>query len=372
MRPAPIDHNPQRDILDQEQLRGLGLDPRRVIFVGNAATAVCWYRCALPASFLGADWAGVTGVPNELRFITGSVRDQTILPDWNDYDVIVLQQPFGPRWLNFIKRRQAKGAKVLFEVDDYLHAIRKLPAGDHVFARDYGPKQLRAFEMCMRMCDGVITSTEYIAQRYRSFNRRLYVCRNGIDTGRYDLTLPERNGGWMHVGWAGGTGHIRAMRGWLGAVNDFLDAHDDTAFVSVGEPFTRYVAAGPGRTLSVPWTSMETYPAAMTNMDVALAPAKDNAFYRGKSDLRWVEAGALGIPTIADPRVYPDIEPGVTGFWAERGEDAFEILLELHADPQLRRRVGAAARDYIRANRDMRVMAGQWAEVFLMVLGGDQ
>jgi glycosyltransferase involved in cell wall biosynthesis len=342
-----------------------GLDPQRVIFVGNAATAVCWYRCALPATFLNADWIGVTGIPNDLRFVTGMVRNQTILPDWNDYDVIVLQQPYGTRWLNFIKRRQATGAKVLYEIDDYVHAIRKLPKGEHSSADAYPVKRLRQMEMCMRMCDGIIASTDYIAQRYRGFNQRLYVCRNGIDTGRYNLTLPEREG--MHVGWAGGTGHARAMTRWLPAVSRLMDEHEDTCFVSVGDAYANLIRRQ-GRTIAVPWTSIETYPAAMTNMDVALAPALSNAFYRGKSDLRWVEAGALGIPAIADPDTYPELEHGVTGFHAKTADEALELLRLLHADPGLRRAVGAAAREHVREKRDMRYLVGQWAEVLLMAL----
>lgn len=364
----PIPLAPQkRQVLD---VREHGLNPERVIFVGLGATAVCWYRCAMPATFLGADWIGVIGEPPELSMVTGNVRDATQLPNWNDYDVIVLQQPAGPRWLDWIRRRKDRGAKVLFEVDDFLHGIRKLPPGEHDYAAGYKVKRLRDLEACMRTCDGIITSTEYIAHRYRQFNRRLYVCRNGVDTGRYNLTLPGRDS--FNVGWAGGTGHSRAVRGWLPAVDGFMDAHADTCFVSIGEPYANRLRK-PGREtrlLTVPFTSLETYPAAMTHMDVALAPAGKHAFYRGKSDLRWLEAGALGIPTIADPATYPEIVPGETGFWADSVDEVHELLEQLHADRELGRLVGRQARDYIREKRDIRMMAGGWAEVLLMVLAG--
>ena len=38
----------------------------------------------------------------------------------------------------------------------------------------------------MRVADGIICSTGFLARRYRSFNQRTWECRNGIDLKRYD------------------------------------------------------------------------------------------------------------------------------------------------------------------------------------------
>ena len=54
----------------------------------------------------------------------------------------------------------------------------------------------------------------------------------------------------------------------------------------------------------------------MTLFDIAIAPSAENNLFRGKSDLRWLEASALGIPLVAHPDVYPEIEDGVTGVHA--------------------------------------------------------
>jgi hypothetical protein len=64
----------------------------------------------------------------------------------------------------------------------------------------------------------------------------------------------------------------------------------------------------------------------MTMIDVALAPAGKTGFHRAKSDLRWLEAGALGIPVIASPELYHDIEHGVTGSHARNAPEAKAIL----------------------------------------------
>jgi hypothetical protein len=37
----------------------------------------------------------------------------------------------------------------------------------------------------MKACDAMIVSTPWLAKRYRKFNSRIFVCKNGIDTKRY-------------------------------------------------------------------------------------------------------------------------------------------------------------------------------------------
>jgi hypothetical protein len=65
-----------------------------------------------------------------------------------------------------------------------------------------------------------------------------------------------------------------------------------------------------------PFTAIEQYPAAMTMLDIALAPAA-GGFFKAKSDLRWLEAGRWASRSSPTPSVYPDIEDGErqsTGF----------------------------------------------------------
>jgi glycosyltransferase involved in cell wall biosynthesis len=146
----------------------------------------------------------------------------------------------------------------------------------------------------------------------------------------------------------------------------------NTTMVIIGHPHLvgPINDALPGRGLGVPFAPLETYPAAMCLFDIALAPAGDDAWYRGKSDLRWLEAAALKLPVIASPRIYPEIEHGVTGFHAAEPKDVEPILRELVADADLRRRVGQLAYDHVAAERSSETAAMQWSEVLSAVHGG--
>ncbi len=337
----------------------------KTLFMSRGNKGPAWYRCALPALALGADWTCYAGEPPNAYFLHGRIDRHLTIADVPDYDVVVIQQPRGAEWLGAIRDWQRAGVIVLADTDDWLRGIRKRK--DHDFNEMFGRKTIEEFELCMRAVDGIICSTPWLAERYASLNPRTYLCRNGIDLKRYALTRPARD--YVGVGWSGATGHKIAMQPWLAEIAQIMRERDLVHFVSVGQRFADDLAPefGEQRCVAVPFTALDTYPASMTLYDVALAPAGDSSFYRGKSDLRWLEASAIGLPLIADPVVYPDIEHGVTGFHASTPDEMGEIVRELVDDEALRLRVGLAAKAYVTEHRSAQVAAEQWADVLRQV-----
>jgi glycosyltransferase involved in cell wall biosynthesis len=330
------------------------------LFVGHNNGGVCWYRCALPATALGLEWVGAIGKPGALRFVTGVVDGEFGERDFARYDVVVLQQPSGEEWLRAIRSLQAAGVTVLFEVDDYMQAVRKIDSHElkDVVTRDW----VRSAELNMRVADGVICSTEYLARRYRAFNDNVWVCPNGIDLRRYAYARRAREG--VTIGWSGGVGHVASVSRWLPAIADVLRERPEARFTTVGAPFADELAPEFGdRCRSLPFAPLEVYPASLSTIDVAVAPSGNNNLFRGKSDLRWLEASALGIPVVGDPEVYPEIEHEVTGLHASEPDEAREALLRLVDDAALRRRMGEAAHAHVAEHRRIEVAARRWAEV---------
>jgi glycosyltransferase involved in cell wall biosynthesis len=331
------------------------------LFVGTGNGGVCWYRCAQPAIELGADWIGVVGEPGALRRATGGFAEPRDEAAWTEYDVVVLQLVHGEAWLRRIAELQSAGVTVLYEIDDDLRAVAAEPG--HEFAARFPPQRVRAHEAAIRACDGVICSTPVLAERLAGVHDRISVCANGVDLVRYPCPLPRRES--CTVGWAGGTGHERAVRPWLTAIAAVLEARPQARFRSVGQPFGQRLTERFGdRASAVPFTALDSYPAAMAAFDVALAPAAPSAFFAAKSDLRFLEAAALGLPVVADPVVYPTVVDGETGLHATTPDEAREALLTLVDDPALRARLGAAARAYVERERSSAAAARAWADVF--------
>lgn len=347
---------------------------RDACFVGLGSSPLCYYRVLLPAMTLGADWCGVSGKPPELHWSTGQIKDekgrpQSVMPDLSKYKVVVLQHVSGRKWVEAIKALQDQGIKVVYEIDDYVHGIKHMQ-GEHDYIKQFDDGYLRKVEECMRAADAIITSTEWIATNYARFNETIYVCRNGIDPRRYELGRAKHDT--INIGWAGGTGHKKVVIPWFQQAAQVMRMRDHTCFISIGQNFALAFEKwfGPERAIAVPWASIEQYPAAMTMMDIALAPAGNGSFFRGKSDLRWLEAGALGIPCIANPRVYGEIEDGVTGFKANSPPEVAEHLLRLVDDPVERVKIGSQAREFVLENRTIEHMALHWEQALREIVEG--
>lgn len=346
---------------------GVTLSSSDVLFVSRGNTVVAWYRMGMPSLHLGCDWIGVVGHPPDLALAGSLKRGGTLeIPDFADYKIVILQQVAGREWFREIVRLKEKGVRVYYEVDDYLHAVRKVKG--HAGARGFSKKQLEKFEMCMRACTGMIVSTPWLAQRYLKFNRNMFLCRNSIERGRYEkLTLPKRDT--VNIGWAGGEGHQESSLQWVPAVRDVAATYEEVRFVSIGLPVASQLGIE-GRALAVPFVAIEQFPAALCNFDISIAPAMESNFFAAKSDLRFLECGALGIPCVAHPFVYGEsIDDTVTGLLAESLEDVVEDLEHLVADAKLRKMIGDAAREYVLNERSIEKGIEQWERVFMSTEG---
>jgi len=337
-------------------------DIPKTVFLGLGASVVSYYRCFLPAIALDAEYATWGSTADDKVVLTGGLGSPPpSLDDLPNYDVVVIQYANGKAWLKLIRELQANGVKVLGEIDDYIQGARKNKT--HELSDKFGIDRIRDLEMGMRAVDGMICSTAFLARRYRSFNDHTWECRNGIDLKRYAWNRPERKG--ITLGWAGGVGHKASLARWEPAIRNVMRARPEVRFVSVGHPAAAAFVKefGHERAIAYPSAQIETYPASMTLFDIAFAPSAENNQFRGKSDLRWLEASALGIPLVAHPDVYPDIEDGVTGVHARTPEEAEAALLRLVDDAAERERIGRAAHEEVTEHRRIQVAAESWADV---------
>ncbi len=118
-------------------------------------------------------------------------------------------------------------------------------------------------------------------------------------------------------------------------------------------PQTRLVLAGPldtedqlnqfqSQIIRVPFAPRKEYFATVASMDINVAPLElGNPFCEAKSELKFFEAGLLGVPTVAvaNETYKGAITDGVDGFVAASPDEWYEKLKMLITDPELRQRV---------------------------------
>lgn len=329
----------------------------KALFISKGATVPAWYRCGLPAIYGEWDWAGISWNIKSRIITTGTIDNF----DDKNYDVVVCQQPYGEAGKTLINEMKNKGAKVLYEIDDFIHGVRKIE--HHRFKKTYNKKFVKSHEECMKMCDGLICSTEFLADQYKKYNPTTYICKVGIDTMRYEVKFPPRQH--INIGWAGGTGHDQAVIPMLRSIIPVMKTFQNVGFVSIGEEYAQALKGiFDHRVLSVPWVAIENVPFALTNIDIMIAPGHESKYFKSKSDLRWLESSAVGIPTIASPQIYHDIKDNLTGYLYEDGEQLKKILYRLLQNDNERRTVGKQAQKWVHENRDMVVAKKQWEYAF--------
>jgi glycosyltransferase involved in cell wall biosynthesis len=337
------------------------LSSHKTLFIGQGTSAQCWYRCVLPAIHTeNFEWIGThyTDEPSPAYFghlVGGSDNEY---PDVNDFDVIIVQMVRGEEWRLVIDTWQSWGKKVLYEIDDFVHGIKRI--ADHRFKDTFHKRKVKEFELCMKQADGLITSTEFLANQYKKYNKNVSTCLVSLDTKRYNIRFAPKD--FITVGWAGGTGHHKAVGPWLEIINSVMKRNPKLGFGSIG---TNYASAlepyHQGRTLSMPWVPVESYPYALTNFDLIIAPAHDSKYFKSKSDLRFLEASALGIPVIASPITYgehKDLATIVTSI------NDFETELEdwVYDQTELNEKA-IKAKEFTQKERDISVGKQQWIDV---------
>ncbi|HWQ14473.1 MAG TPA: glycosyltransferase [Roseiflexaceae bacterium] len=127
-----------------------------------------------------------------------------------------------------------------------------------------------------------------------------------------------------------------------------------------------------GRIEQRPAVDWRELPRHITMVDINIAPLVDNPQRRGKSAVKYLEAAAVGVPTVA-ARMEPyqdDIAHGETGLLAADAAEWAACLGRLLASPAERHRMGEAARAAVLARSTTDALAGRFAALLARVARG--
>jgi len=256
-------------------------------------------------------------------------------------DVVVLQGAWAnPGILDEIRRiRNAIGAKVVLEFDDYLP---NLPTR-HMGRNRVSTERVKLMRRAMEQSDWIVVSTTALAQEYSDWHPQIRVAHNGLPAGIWgQLAGQRRTSQKLRVGWAGGSSHT----GDLAEIRILCkNLEDEVHWVFMGmqpEGIKCEFHAG---------VEIAQYPQklASLNLDLALVPLEVNQFNRCKSNLRLLELGACGVPIVCT-----DIEPYQCDLPVTRVQNRYQnwerAIRERMDQPDVLAREGDALQQAIRAH----------------------
>ena len=197
-------------------------------------------------------------------------------------------------------RKLSPDAFIVYTCDDLL---TDMPLKSH-FRRLVPADSRSRFKAALNDCDRLVVSTPFLADAFKHFIADIRVVPNRLEGSSWlSLVAKRRTSHRPRIGWAGGTGH----RGDLELLKPVIEAtrqEADWVFFGMCPDAIRPLLAEYHEL-----ATFEDYPGklAALNLDLAVAPLEDIPFNHGKSNLRLLEYGALGLPVIcSDVTPYRD------------------------------------------------------------------
>lgn len=275
-------------------------------------------------------------------------------------DSIVLQRQIDWEQIGLIERyKEFSKAFRVFELDDLLTNVPVRSSRKKLFVemKDMHKRFRKAVSLCHRF----VVSTEFLAEEYKGYADEVVTVHNYIERARWGhLKSLRRQGKKPRVGWAGGITHDGDLALIADVVKATADEVDWIFFGMCPLEMRQYVKEYHRPVM------LNDYPEklASLNLDLAVAPLEDVPFNHGKSHLRLLEYGMLGLPVICtDITPYKGAYP-VTRV-ASRYKDWIEAIRSHVADMDALAEKGDALKRHIEDNWILEDNLDAWLKAWL-------
>jgi glycosyltransferase involved in cell wall biosynthesis len=291
-------------------------------------------------------------------------------PDLENTRLVVMWRvPHSVHIEGIVRVAHDQGATVIYDVDDLMFRpeMAVIDIIDGIRSQKFSELETQAFfariGRALKACDLVTCPTEELARHARRMGKPAYVLPNGFDAASHGVSRAARRQWLEHrddllrIGYAAGSRtHQRDFAVAAAAVARILRENDNALLTVFRDP-----SSGEGVVLmeefpefagleaKIEWRDMVgllDLPRELARFAVNIAPLEaGNPFCEAKSELKYFEAGLVGVPTVASPSgpFVRSIQDGVTGRLATSEAEWYAALRDLLADAATRQRMGMAA-----------------------------
>jgi len=225
---------------------------------------------------------------------------------------------------------------IVFDLDDPIFLPYRSPSNAWFSLLKFSRKTHALF----RLSDRVIAINDLIGQYAARFNPAVTVVPNFVDVA-HARPAASRPPGRVRLVWTGSVSTVQNLAAIAAPLRRLQsDLGVAVRVVGVGE------AAIPGVEVERREWSAATEVTDLQDADVGLVPLIDLAWNEWKFFLKTVQYMAVGLPVVARAKGSNAdvIEDGVNGFLVETEDEWYDRVRRLVEEPELRRRMGEAAR----------------------------
>lgn len=257
-------------------------------------------------------------------------------------DVVVVQLRHNRESVQEIERiARFSNARRVFEIDDYVISTpvknthgRNKPADIEQHLRE-----------AIGLCDRLVVTTEALGNALSGMHRDIRVVPNMLAPHLWSNLPRSRRGvsSKPRVGWGGGTSHSGDLEIIAEVVRELADEVEWVFFGMCPQALRPFIHE------YHPGVSLQAYPAklASLNLDLALAPLEFHIFNDCKSNLRLLEYGACGYPTVcSDTAAYRGNLP-CSRVYSNSTQEWLEVIRTHLNDPAASYRMGDALREQV-------------------------
>lgn len=224
-------------------------------------------------------------------------------------------------------------------------------------------------EYLIRTADHVVTSSPFLNDYCMGLNHKktcTYIS-SSVDTDRFLPVNPYSNAGKVTIGWTG-TFSSKPYLDLLRNVFYELEKRCEFRLRVIGN----FQYELPGIDLEVIQWTKEKEVEDLQGIDIGVYPLVQDDWVLGKSGLKAIQYMAFGLPTVATnvgttPRIIRQHENGWLVKTNEEWVDALEALVK---NPDLRRKIGGAARMTILENYSTHVIKSTYLSILNEQFGG--
>ena len=334
--------------------RGVSYRPGRrdYLFVSGPGGDARRYRCDHQAEQLRhAGSSADVGFHDELDLAQLAPRYRTI---------VLYRVPWDAKVERLLAAASARDTRVVADIDDLVFDRPRIRLIDGIVAQ--GPEVQRAAEdraqrlaQTLRAVERAVVSTAPLREAVTPLNEKVVVAHNAVSARMVHMAQRARRRKSRTVEGA----VVAYLSGTATHDRDFLEAADallwaleryrslrfwSIGYLRIDDRFDRYA----DRIVRIPYRTWRRLPQILAVIDISLAPLeRDNDFTDAKSCLKYLEAGIMGVPTIATPTsdFRRAIEHDANGLLANDPDDWREAIGRLVESRELRERLGNAALD---------------------------
>lgn len=249
---------------------------------------------------------------------------------------------------------------IIFDTDDLVFNVQS----DNIQSSD-------SYLIMAERCDIVTVSTEYLAQIIKEkINVDAKIVHNGLSVNFIKSAERVRNNRKnkdftsITIGYCSGSfHHDKDLSVFVPSLVRIMEKYAHVRFYLIGKiKLPESLKKFKDRIFYKDFVPYNEFPGVYQSIDINVVPLDmSHEFSLGRSELKYIEAGACGVPTLASPipAYLNAVEDGYNG-WLATDEEWYDKLVEIIENPEIINKIGSEAYRDVVATYSPDVKIREW------------